>query len=62
MVHITIGKAGHVCDAKVSTSSGFPLLDDHAVEAAEKWRFEPALVKGEPVACSLVIPFRFSLS
>ena len=32
-----------------------------AVEAARKWRFNPALLNGKPVRSRIVIPFRFDL-
>lgn len=36
-------------------------LDEKAVEAVRKWRFEPAKLKGQPVAVQINIEVTFKL-
>jgi protein TonB len=37
-------------------------LDEKAVEAVQKWRFEPGMKDGKPVAVQLVIAVDFHLN
>ena len=41
---------------KIAVSSGYPELDEIAVEWAKKIKFHPALNRGEPVAVRVSIP------
>ncbi|HKP37784.1 MAG TPA: TonB family protein [Pyrinomonadaceae bacterium] len=43
------------------TKSLYPSMDQAAIEAARKMRFEPALKDGQPVSDSLLVEFYFSL-
>ncbi len=57
--HIT--SKGTVKNATVQDSSGFPLLDESAVQAIKDWSFEPAK-NGEFAVASIVdLPIRFDL-
>jgi protein TonB len=38
-----------------------PGLDDAAIEAGLRWRFRPALAKGEPVPVWVAVPMKFTL-
>ena len=58
-VRVQIDARGEVKDAKVSRG-GNPALEWAALDAAKRWRFQPALRNGKPVACEVEIPFRFS--
>jgi protein TonB len=49
-LRLEIKPDGRVGKVDVVTSSGFQLLDDAAVAAARKWRYEPAREDGRPVA------------
>ena len=45
-------------DVQVSKPLGMG-LDEQAVQAAQKWRFEPAQLHGKPVAVSIIIEITF---
>lgn len=60
-VRVMIDARGNVRDAKVSRG-GNPALEWAAIDAAKRWRFQPALRNGIPVESEVEIPFRFSES
>jgi protein TonB len=62
VVSVEVGADGHASDVSVSRSSGFPELDEAAVRAVRRWKFEPARSAGLPVKSHVEIPVRFSLS
>jgi len=55
-----IGPDGRVHDLRVSRSLGMG-LDQKAIEAVRKWRFEPAMKDGHPVAVQVNIEVNFRL-
>jgi TonB family protein len=57
VVELTIAPDGRVTDAKVLRS--IPLLDAAALETARKWRFEPTLLNGAPVAVIMTATVNF---
>lgn len=57
--HITA--EGTVKNATVQVSSGFPILDDSAVQAVHTWSFEPAKNGEFAVASTVDLPIRFDL-
>ncbi|MCK4546199.1 MAG: energy transducer TonB [Candidatus Eisenbacteria sp.] len=59
-VLVTIDERGRVVHAEVASSTT-DLLDRAAIDAAYKWRFEPARQADRPVRSRVAIPFRFSL-
>ncbi|MDE2598585.1 MAG: energy transducer TonB [Rhodocyclaceae bacterium] len=52
------GSAGKV---SLKRSSGYPRLDDAALEAIKRWKFVPAKRNGEAVAASVIVPMPFIL-
>jgi len=56
-----ITEQGQVEDVQVERSAGHPELDESAIEAVRRWRFEPARRNGEPVAILVTIPVVFKL-
>ena len=58
---LTIGPDGKVSSATVNTSSGFPILDQIALEATEKWLFQPQKDGEFPVKTKVNIPVKFNL-
>ncbi len=52
---------GSVEHAHVETSSGFPLLDDAALDVLERWRFKPRVAAGKATPFAARVPFKFSI-
>jgi TonB family protein len=61
VVDCVIDEQGHVTQTKVSTSSGRQDLDKSARDAISTWSFQPATLKGKPVAVSYTITLNFRL-
>ncbi|MCP4660446.1 MAG: energy transducer TonB [bacterium] len=60
IVQVVIDAEGNVTDVKVL--KGLPMgLDEKAVEAFWKWRFEPATLNGKPVAVYYNLTMNFRL-
>jgi len=53
---------GKVGALRIKKTSGYQLLDQSALEAVRKWKFEPARKMGIPVTAWVEIPIRFTLS
>jgi len=58
---ISIDVSGNPTNVEVVKSSD-PIFNKSAITAAKNYKFTPALKDGKPVAVSVVIPFKFSLS
>jgi protein TonB len=52
---------GRVDEVQIETSAGHPALDQAAVEALQRWRFEPARRGRDAIAVWVTIPFQFKL-
>jgi protein TonB len=61
IVRLNITAKGTVESGTIHQSTGHQLLDDHAVNAATQWTFEPAKNGGFPVATTVNIPIQFDL-
>jgi protein TonB len=61
LVLAEISAKGGVEGVRVSKSSGHSSLDEAAMEAVRRWRFQPALKNGHPVPSTLEQPIRFRL-
>jgi TonB family protein len=55
----TVGHDGSVQSVQVKKSL-FPSLDESAVAAVRKWRFEPAMKDGQPASMYMAVEFYFS--
>jgi protein TonB len=62
LVEVRVGADGAPAGVEILRSSGSALLDAAAVEALERWRFEPARSGGRPVAGTVEIPVTFKLT
>lgn len=64
VLRVVIAESGRVEDVSVATSSGFPDLDQAALQAIKLWRWAPTIRNGAPVrvAGSVVIPFKLKTS
>jgi TonB family protein len=58
---LTIGSDGKVSSATIHSSSGFPLLDQIALDATKDWLFEPEKDGEFPVETKVNVPIQFSL-
>ena len=61
LVRAHISAEGTVKSASVQESSGFPVLDDSAVQAVKTWSFEPAKNGEFDVPSTVDLPIRFDL-
>jgi len=57
---IVVGPDGRVRDVRVQRTLGLG-LDEKAIEAVRKWRFEPATKNGQPVAVQVNVEVNFRL-
>ena len=60
LLAIHVGPSGLPFGVDVERSSGYPLLDKSAVEAAMKWTFVPAVKDGLPVPYDFRMNFTFA--
>ncbi len=63
VITVSINTAGRVDGCSVTTSSGFPKLDDKSCQlASRRFRFKPALQNGQPVASTKVMPIKWQIT
>ncbi len=60
-LNLLIGADGRVSKAGIATSSGYPALDNAALNAAQDWRYSPARTAGRAVESTVMQPVRFDL-
>ncbi|MGX9962285.1 energy transducer TonB [Roseomonas sp. F4] len=60
-LRLEIDTIGGVTDVRVLRSAGYPALDQAAMQAVRRWRFEPAMRDGVPVFSSTSIGITFQL-
>lgn len=60
-LQVDVAPDGAVGNIAIHRSSGSPTLDASAMEAARRWTYMPARLKGKPVAGSVRIPVTFEL-
>jgi protein TonB len=61
MLDVKVTVAGEPEQVRLKQSSGFPRLDDAAINTVQRWRFLPARQGSETVAASVVVPVVFRL-
>jgi protein TonB len=62
VVKAYVTEQGRVEGVQVEQSAGHADLDQAAVEAVRRWRFEPARQGQQPVAMWVSIPIKFVLT
>jgi TonB family protein len=62
VIDTVIDEQGKVTQATISKSSGNQDLDKAGMDAANSWTFQPATLKGKPVAVSYTLTFKFTLA
>ncbi|MEL0091324.1 MAG: TonB family protein [Rhodospirillales bacterium] len=60
-LRVEISASGLTSKVTVIERSGYARLDQAAIAAVKRWRFEPARNNGKPVETSIEVPIRFSL-
>lgn len=61
VLRLTVNREGSVERVNTHKSSGFPDLDESAVEAVKTWRFSPAKDGEFPISATVDLPVRFDL-
>lgn len=61
LLHVKVGADGSAQAVTLKHSSGFPELDEAALAAVRRWKFEPARAAGVPVAVDVDVPVRFRI-
>jgi protein TonB len=59
-VNVSVDATGNVVKAEAATKGGNPLLRDAAVQAARRWKFQPAQFDGHAVPANIVVQFKFA--
>jgi len=61
VLEVEVQEDGMVKSVRVAKSSTYSLLDQAALEAVEKWRFQPGTRDGEPLTMKVLVPVHFVL-
>jgi protein TonB len=61
MLELSIDAQGRVESTQLKSSSGYPAMDEAALETVRKWRFNPARRGNAPVASRAVVPVEFTI-
>jgi TonB family protein len=52
-----IGEDGAIMESQIVRSSGFPLLDNAALDALQKCRYKPGMQKGKPIQATYTMQY-----
>lgn len=61
MLRVEVSAGGNALQVLIDHSSGWLLLDQAAVGAVRRWRFEPARLGRDPVVAWVLVPIEFGL-
>jgi len=56
-----VDRNGRVCELRIHTSSGHPILDRAALRGVRNWCFSPGTINGQPSDMRVRVPVRFQL-
>ncbi len=62
ILSMLISAQGRIDAISIQESSGFSRLDQAAMSAAAKWRYEPATINGKAIANTYLMPIEFKLN
>lgn len=62
ILSVQVDAQGAPLDMRVQRSSGYDMLDNAALEAVKRWRFEPAQRGGQPQTSWKTLPLSFRLN
>jgi TonB family protein len=63
LIEIDINKLGRVVNCRIAASSGQSQLDEKACSIAlARFRFQPAMMNGEPVASKKTMPIKWAVN
>ena len=60
-LRVHVDPAGNAQQIEIARSSGFPRLDQAALETVKQWRFIPARQGEQPIPAWVIVPIQFSL-
>ncbi|MFN3751853.1 MAG: energy transducer TonB [Thiobacillus sp.] len=60
-LRVLVDAAGNAQQVEIERSSGFPRLDQAALDTVKRWRFVPARQGDQPVAAWVIVPIQFTL-
>jgi protein TonB len=61
VVAVVVDETGKVTGAKIRDSSGNRELDNAALKAVRKWKFQPAVRGGKKARATALVPFNFEV-
>jgi protein TonB len=61
LLRVLISPEGLPRDIQLQTSTGYPRLDQAALQTVRRWRFVPAMRGDEALAAWVLVPIRFNL-
>lgn len=61
LLRVQVAADGSAQNVQLQTSSGYPRLDDIALDTVKRWKFIPARRGDEAVAATVLVPIVFSL-
>lgn len=60
-LRVQVDPAGLAQQVEIQQGSGYPRLDQAALETVRQWRFVPARQGDQPVAAWVIVPIQFTL-